>query len=179
MPSYRKTTAENSNLDQGNAFLEYGPDGEIGYRFWDPEHRQIVRSSDVVFNESTMHKMAERPIQVRRVIFSEVPTLHDGPTHNTRSVSRVTDIDTRCDQSSHTSKIRETVATSEELLSQEYSSPTPANRRLTKKHRQQPIQPPGIWQWSRKCTLSAPTKLGIWLTYRRIDVLFLASGSID
>ena len=39
-----------------------------------------------------MHKMAERPIEVRRVIFSEVPTLHDGPAHNTRSVSRVTDI---------------------------------------------------------------------------------------
>ena len=23
-------------------FLGYGPDGEIGYRLWDPEHRQIV-----------------------------------------------------------------------------------------------------------------------------------------
>ena len=39
-----------------------------------------------------MHKTAERPIEVRRVIFSKVPTLHDGPTHNMRSVSRVTDI---------------------------------------------------------------------------------------
>ena len=58
----------------------------------DPEHRQIVRSSDVVFNESAMHKTAERPIEVGRVIFSDVPTLHDGPAHNTRSVSRVTDI---------------------------------------------------------------------------------------
>ena len=38
-----------------------------------------------------MHKTAERPIEVRRVIFSEVPTLHEGPTHNRRSVSRVTD----------------------------------------------------------------------------------------
>ena len=73
-------------------FLGYGPDGEIGYRLWDPKHRQIGQSSDVVFNESTMHKTAERPIEVRRVIFSELPTLHDGPTHNTRSVSRVTDI---------------------------------------------------------------------------------------
>ena len=39
-----------------------------------------------------MHKTAERPIEVRRVIFSEVPTLYDDQTHNTRSVSRVTDI---------------------------------------------------------------------------------------
>ena len=31
-------------------------------------------------------------MEVQRVIFSEVPTLHDGPAHNTRSVSRVTDI---------------------------------------------------------------------------------------
>ena len=45
-------------------FLGYGPDGEIGYRLWDPEHRQIVRSSDVVFNESAMHKTAKRPIEV-------------------------------------------------------------------------------------------------------------------
>ena len=40
-------------------FLGYGPDDEIGYRLWDPEHKQIVRSSDVVFNESAMHKTAE------------------------------------------------------------------------------------------------------------------------
>ena len=33
-----------------------------------------------------------KPIEVRRVVLSEVPTLHDGPAHNTRSVSRVTDI---------------------------------------------------------------------------------------
>ena len=72
-------------------FLGYGPDGEIRYLLWDPEHRQIVRCSDVVFKESAMHKKAESPIEVRRVIFSEVPTFHEGPTHNTRSVSRVTD----------------------------------------------------------------------------------------
>ena len=35
---------------------------------------------------------AERPIEVRRVVFSEVPPLHDSPAHNTRSVSRVTHI---------------------------------------------------------------------------------------
>ena len=51
-------------------FLGYGPDDEIEYRLWDPEQRQIVRSSDVVFNESAMHKTAKRPIEVRRVIVS-------------------------------------------------------------------------------------------------------------
>ena len=39
-------------------FLGYGPDDEIRYRLWDPEHKQIVRSSDAVFNESSMHKTA-------------------------------------------------------------------------------------------------------------------------
>ena len=28
-----------------------------------------------MFNESAMHKMAERPIEVRTVLFSEVPTV--------------------------------------------------------------------------------------------------------
>ena len=59
--------------------LGYGWDGEIGYRVWDPEHRQIVWILDVVFNESAMHKTTEKPIQVRRVIFSEVPTPSRGP----------------------------------------------------------------------------------------------------
>mgnify|MGYP006889232482 CR=1 FL=1 len=44
-----------------------------------------------MFNESAMHKTTERPIEVRRVIYSEVSTLHEGLAHNTRSVSRVTD----------------------------------------------------------------------------------------
>ena len=56
-----------------------------------PTIDKIIRSSDVVFNESAMHKKNERSIEVRRVIFSEVPTLHEGPTHNTRSVSRITE----------------------------------------------------------------------------------------
>ena len=44
-PSFRKCV-----------FLGYGLDNEIRYRLWDPKHRKIIRSSDVVFNESTMHK---------------------------------------------------------------------------------------------------------------------------
>ena len=65
--------------------------GKIRYRLSNPEHKQIVQSSDVVFNESTMQKTAERPIEVRRVIFSELPTLHENPTQYTRSTSRVTE----------------------------------------------------------------------------------------
>jgi hypothetical protein len=60
-------------------FLGYGPDGSFGYRLWDPETHQVVRSSDVVFNESAMHKSIERPIEVRRVTFSDVTAPLDGP----------------------------------------------------------------------------------------------------
>jgi hypothetical protein len=69
-------------------FLGYGPDGSFGYRLWDSETFQIVRSSDVVLNESAMHKSAERPIELRRVTFVDVPTPLDGPTQHTRSASR-------------------------------------------------------------------------------------------
>ena len=161
MPSYRKTTARNSSLD-----------GKIGYRLGDPEHKQIVRSSDVVFNESAMHKTAERPIEVRRVIFSEMPTFHDGPAHNTRSVSRVTDISStessdsaqpNGSTSNHptptpgaTSPViprrSKRLSQPPERYSPRISLPTPANRLLTKKHRQLLIQPHGIWRWSCKCT---------------------------
>ena len=48
-------------------FLAYGLKGEFSYLLWDPENRQIVRSLDVVFNGSEMHKSAERLIKVRRV----------------------------------------------------------------------------------------------------------------
>ena len=70
-------------------FLGYGLDGEFGYQLWDPDHKQIIRSSDVVFNELAMHKTAESPIEFRRVTFLDVSILHDGPAHNTRSASRV------------------------------------------------------------------------------------------
>jgi hypothetical protein len=60
-------------------FLGYGPNGSFGYRLWDPETHQVVRSSDVVFNESAMHKSTERPIEARRVTFSDVTAPLDGP----------------------------------------------------------------------------------------------------
>ena len=65
-------------------FLVYGPDGSFGYRLWDPETRQVIHSADVVFNESGMHKAAERPIELRRVKFSDA-TLTDGSAMNTRA----------------------------------------------------------------------------------------------
>ena len=67
-------------------------------RVWTQRRDQIptlgprAQSNRLKFNESAMHKSAERPIEIQRVVFSEVPTLHDDLAHNTRSVSRVTDI---------------------------------------------------------------------------------------
>ena len=38
-------------------FIGYGMDGQFGYRLWDPESQTAIRSSsDVVFNETKMHK---------------------------------------------------------------------------------------------------------------------------
>ena len=144
-----------------------------------------------MFNESAMHKTAERPIEVRRVIFSEVPTLYDDQTHNTRSVSRVTDIsrtestDSAQPNGSASNHLTSTPGATSPVIPRrdcrnlrrgtlpEFSSPTPANRRHTKKH------PPSIWQWSRKCTPFGLTRLRTWSNYRRIDVLFHVNGPID
>ena len=124
---------------------------------------------------------------------------NDGRAHNTRSVSRTTDISrteftnsAQPNGSASDHSTRHLVRPVQSYLEDprdcrnlrigtlpEYSSLTPANRRLTRKYRQQPIQPSGIWRWSRKCTPSAPTRLGIWSTYRRTDVLSLANGSTD
>ena len=46
-------------------FLGNGPDGNFGYRIWDPEARQVVHSVDFFFNESAMHKSPECPIELR------------------------------------------------------------------------------------------------------------------
>jgi hypothetical protein len=48
-------------------------------------------SSDVIFNESTMHKSTERPIEVQRVMFSDVTAPLDGPAQHTRSATRPAD----------------------------------------------------------------------------------------
>jgi len=36
-------------------FIGYGED-EFGYRLWDDENKKMVRSRDVIFNESVMYK---------------------------------------------------------------------------------------------------------------------------
>ena len=68
-------------------FLGYGPNRSFGLRLWDPETKQVIRSADVVFNESGMHKVRERPIQLRRVTFSDA-TPTDGPAMHTRAALR-------------------------------------------------------------------------------------------
>ena len=50
-------------------FLGYGEPGEMGFRSWDPEAREIVRSHSVFFNEKRMHKKLVKTVEVRRVIF--------------------------------------------------------------------------------------------------------------
>jgi hypothetical protein len=65
----------------GNVFsLGCGLDRSFSYRLWDLETYEVVRSSDVVFNESAMHKATERPIELRRVTFVDIHTPLDGPT---------------------------------------------------------------------------------------------------
>ena len=44
--------------------LGYGLDGEIGYRLYDLENIEIIRSLDIVFNETAMYKMVKSPIEV-------------------------------------------------------------------------------------------------------------------
>jgi hypothetical protein len=69
-------------------FLGYGPNGNFGYRLWDLESHQVIRSSDVVFHESAMHKAVECPIELWRVTFADVFSCLDGPTQHTRLASR-------------------------------------------------------------------------------------------
>ena len=81
--------AESLSHDLGHVFsLAMEAEDEFSYRLWDLENWQIVWSSDVVFNESKMHKMVERPIEVRRLIFSNTLTPPDGPTQHTRAATR-------------------------------------------------------------------------------------------
>ena len=68
-------------------FLGYGPEGEFGYRLWDPKNKQVVESLDVVFNESEMHKPVERPIEARRITFLVVSTPLHGSTQHTRATT--------------------------------------------------------------------------------------------
>ena len=54
-------------------FIGYGVDGEMGYRLWHPESHKVIRSSQVIFHESKMHKQAIPEVEYRRVRFEDVP----------------------------------------------------------------------------------------------------------
>jgi hypothetical protein len=121
-----------------------GPDGSFGYRLWDPETHQVVRSSDVVFNESVMHKSADRPIELRRVTFSDVTTPLDGPAQHTRSASRSVDPLDEAVSTDHPSSSATTGLTrSDETSSQVRSTiaPEPASP-VVPRRSEQMSQPP-------------------------------------
>ena len=62
-------------------FLGYTHYGNFSHWLWDPENKQVVQSLDMVFNESEMHKLLERLIEVRkRATFSEMSALLDDLT---------------------------------------------------------------------------------------------------
>ena len=53
-------------------FIGYGQDDQFGYRLWDPESRSVIYSSDVVFNETKMHRQPVKEIAFQKVTFSNV-----------------------------------------------------------------------------------------------------------
>ena len=53
-------------------FVGYGLDGQFGYRLWDPKSRSILCSSDVVFNETKMHRQPVKEVEYQKVTFSDV-----------------------------------------------------------------------------------------------------------
>ena len=48
-------------------FLGYA-DEDFGYRLWDPVKHKIIRSRDVIFNESEMFKRTVGELEVKKVI---------------------------------------------------------------------------------------------------------------
>ena len=48
-------------------FLGYA-DEDLGYRLWDPVKHKIIRSRDVIFNESEMFKRTVGELEVKKVI---------------------------------------------------------------------------------------------------------------
>ena len=57
-------------------FLGYGDSGEMGYRLWDLENRKIIRSKDVIFDETCMYKEPVEPQEPTRVIIDD--DIHPG-----------------------------------------------------------------------------------------------------
>ena len=44
----------------------------MGYHLWYPESNKVICSSDVIFNESQMHKQPTKEVEYRRVTFEDV-----------------------------------------------------------------------------------------------------------
>ena len=55
----------------------------------DKKIRQGVRSADVLFKDSKMHKDAKRPIELWRIMFADATSLLDDPTMNTQEASQL------------------------------------------------------------------------------------------
>ena len=66
-------------------FLGYGCNGNFEYWTWDPKDREVLHNADIVFNDSDMHMVAECPIELRRVTFTNA-TPSDGLAMHTGAV---------------------------------------------------------------------------------------------
>ena len=63
-------------------FLDYGTDGDFGYRLWDPENRKLIQSSDVVFNEDSIFSQSNQQKKAgKNVSFEDDRTVVEGPPH--------------------------------------------------------------------------------------------------
>ena len=69
----------------------------FGYGLWDPESRQVVRSADMVFNESNMDTLEECPIKLRRVTFSDATPTNDPAMHTRAALQSVASMATTMD----------------------------------------------------------------------------------
>ena len=78
-------------------FVGYGAEGEMGYRLWHPESNKVILSSDVIFNESQMHKQPTKEVEYRQVTFEDVET---APTQGASDVPSTSVAPERAESSS-------------------------------------------------------------------------------
>ncbi|KAK3034976.1 hypothetical protein RJ639_033354 [Escallonia herrerae] len=76
-------------------FIRYGGD-EYGYRLWDYEHNKIIRSKDVIFDESRLykHRLQEHGIKKENKEYTELDEPEDGQipkTENSEVLDEITD----------------------------------------------------------------------------------------
>ncbi|KAK3032108.1 hypothetical protein RJ639_036322 [Escallonia herrerae] len=89
---------ERKKLDsksQKYVFIGYGGD-EYGYRLWNYEHNKIIRSRDVIFDESRLykHRLQEHGIEKENREYMELDELEDGQvprTENSEVLDETTD----------------------------------------------------------------------------------------